>query len=100
MARRVALHAFGHAGELLRRRFGLVARLPFVGGQAVDHFARGGFVQSRAGIVDPVCQAIAAEARKAHQFDVLRIVPMAQVPDKAAERCGGYGVGQSVKGIG
>lgn len=98
--RRVALHAFGHAGELLGRGLGLVARLPFGGGQAVDHLARGGLVQRRAGIHDPVRQAIAAKAGKAHKLDVLRVVPMAQVPDKAAERSGSYGIGKCIEGIG
>ena len=34
------------------------------------------------------------------QDDVLRVVPMAQVPDKAAERSGSYGIGKCIEGIG
>ena len=99
LARRVALDAFGHAGELLLGRFGLVAGLPFGGRQAMDHLARGGLVQRRAGIHDPVRKAIAAEPRQPHQLDVLRVMPVAQVPDKPAERGGGHGIWQFVKRI-
>ncbi len=96
----VALHALGHAGKLLGGGIGLVARLPFGGGQAVDHFTRGSLVQRRTSIHDPVRQAIAAKAGKTHELDVLRVVPMAQVPDKAAERGGGYSIGKCIEGIG
>ena len=97
---RVALHAFGHEGELCGRGIGLVARFPLGGWEPVDRLARGGLVERRAGIDDPVGQAVAAEACKAHQLDVLRIVPVAQMPDKAAERGSGHFIGQFVKRIG
>lgn len=95
----VALHAFGHPGKLLWRRFGLVAVLPGGGGQAVDHFARRCLVKAGTGIVDPIGQAIAAEPRQPHQIDVLRIMPMPQVPDETAECRGCHGIGHSIKRI-
>ena len=57
------------------------------------NLARGRLVQPRTGIVDPVRQAIAAETGKAHQINVLSIVPMAQMPDETAERGGRHGIG-------
>ncbi len=66
----------------------------------MDHLTRGGLVERGAGIDDPVGQAVAAKAGKAHQFDILRVVPMAQVPDKAAERGGSHGIGEFIQGIG
>lgn len=66
----------------------------------MDHLARAGLVEPRAGIVDPVRQTIAAEAGKAHQLDVLRIVPMAQMPDKTAERGCRDSIGQGIESIG
>ena len=100
VARRVAFHAFSHAGKLLLGRFGLVAGLPFGGGQAMDHLARRGLVQRRAGVDDPVRKAIPAEPGQPHQFDVLRIMPVAQVPDETTECRRRHGIGQRVERIG
>ncbi len=66
----------------------------------MDHLARGGLVEGGAGLHDPVREAIAAKAGKAHQLDVLRVVSMAQMPDEAAERGGRHRIGQFIKGIG
>ena len=65
----------------------------------MDHLARSRLVEPRAGIVDPVCQAVAAKAGQPHQIDVLRIMPMAQVPDETAERGSGHGIGKFIEGI-
>ena len=100
MPRCVALDALGHASELLGRSLGLVTRLPVGCGQSVDHLPCGGLVQRRAGIDDPFRQAIPAKAGKAHQLDVLCVVPMTQVPDKATERGGCHGIGKHIEGIG
>ena len=52
--------------------------------------ARLGLVAGETGIADPVGKAVAAEACKAHQLDVLRIVAMLEVAHQSAEsRCGG-----------
>ena len=96
----IAQQAGVHARQLLRSRVGLVAGFPFGGGQPVDHLARGRFAQRRAGLDDPVGQTIAAEAREAHQIDVLRIVAVAQVPHQMAERGSGLRIGQGVERIG
>ncbi len=66
----------------------------------MNHFARRSLVEPCTGIVDPISQTIAAKAGKAHKLDVLRVVPVAQVPDKAAERGCSHGVRQCVEGIG
>jgi hypothetical protein len=38
----------------------------------------------------PIGQAITAKARKAHEVDILRIMPVLQMRDEAA-KCGGGG---------
>ncbi|KAJ8136541.1 hypothetical protein OY671_010246, partial [Metschnikowia pulcherrima] len=53
-----------------------------------------------AGLVDPVGQAVAAEARQAHQIDVSRIVAVAQMAHQAAERGGGHRIGQGIERVG
>jgi len=65
----------------------------------MDHLARGRLVEPGAGIVDPVGKAIAAKASQAHQIDVLRIMPMAQVPDETAEGSSGHGIGKFIESI-
>ena len=52
----------------------------------MDHLARGALVDRCAGFDNPVGQAIAAEPRQPHQFDILGIVAMAQMPHQPPER--------------
>ena len=89
-------NALLHPRELLGRCLGLVSGLPFGGREAVDHFACGGLVPRKAAFDDPVRQAIAAEARKAHQVDVLGIVAVLEVLYQAAEGGGRYGIGKRI----
>ena len=56
--------------------------------QFMDRFARRCLVERRTGFDQPVGQAIAAESGQPHQFDVLRIVTMAQMADQPPERGG------------
>ena len=96
----VELQARFHAGDLLGRRLALVAGFPFAHRHAVDQLARRVLVARVASLANPVGQAIAAEAGKAHQVDVLRIVAVAQVAHQLAESGRGHGVGQLVERIG
>lgn len=96
----VLLHALFHARHLFRRGLGLEALLPFRRRHAVNHFTRLCLVQARPGIIDPVSQAIAAEARQTHQVDVLRVMAMAQMADKAAEGLRRYGIVQRLQRVG
>jgi hypothetical protein len=65
----------------------------------VDQRARR-LVQRGARRHDPVGQAVAAKAGKAHEVDVLRIMAMAQVAHQAAKGGGGMGIVQRVQRIG
>ena len=65
----------------------------------MDHLARSRLVEPGTGVVDPVSKTIAAKARKPHQIDVLRIMPMAQVPDETAERGSGHSIGKLIESI-
>ena len=51
----------------------------------MDQLARGGLVSAIACIADPVRQTVAAKTRQPHQLDILRVVPVAQVPDEPPE---------------
>ena len=64
------------------------------------HLARAHLVIGRAGIANPVGEAVPAEACKAHQVDVLCIVPMPQMADKAPESGGGQRIVQRIEWIG
>src|SRR6266850_3849502 len=83
---------FLHRGELLGARRALMSRLPGLIGHAVDGLAA--FVLAHVGtlgvgfLLEPVGQAVAAEAREVHQVDVLDIGAGAQMPDKAPEHGG------------
>ena len=74
---------------LLRRRFLLKLRLPFLIGHAVDDLPRFGVGQRQAfvfgGGAVPFAQAIPAETRQIHHIYVLDIVARAQMLDQPAE---------------
>src|SRR5262249_2421180 len=69
----VLVCGFGEPGLLLLRCFLLVLGLPFVIGHAVDRLAALVLAQRHAlgvgGVLHPVGQAVAAEAREIHQVD-------------------------------
>src|SRR5262249_1128707 len=74
-------------GPLLRARLGLVLRFPGFIGHAVDGLAAlvlgHGSPLLIGRVLEPVRQAVAAEARQVHQVDVLDIGPFAQMRDPA-----------------
>src|SRR4029077_9232667 len=79
--------------RLLRGRgFLLVLRLPLLVRHAVDRRAARLLGKRHAlfvgGVLPPVRQAVAAEAREIHQVDVLHVGARAQVLDQAAEHGG------------
>src|SRR6218665_1672216 len=88
----VARNARVHPRELLGRRLGL-ALLPFGIVHAVDRaarfFAADRLARLGRSLLDPVGEAVAAEAGQAHQVDILRILPMPQMGDQPAEGGGG-----------
>ena len=67
----------------------LVEGLPFLIGHAVDDLARFVLGQRNAVLLGriaiPVGQAVAAEAGKVHQVDVLHVAAFAQMRDQTAE---------------
>ena len=65
----------------------------------MDKLTGGGLVSFEASIANPVGEAIAAEARQPHQFDILRVMAMAKMPDQSAEGCGGGSVIKLVERI-
>src|SRR5882762_2302633 len=84
--------AFLHRRELLGTGRPLICRLPGLVGHAVDGLAalvlghRSAFGVRL--VLEPVRQAIAAEAREVHQVDVLDIGAAAQMFDEAPEHRG------------
>ena len=66
----------------------------------MDRLARLRLVERRAGLDDPVGQAIAAEPRQTHQLDVLGIVAVAQMADETAEGRSGVRIVELVERIG
>src|SRR5688500_18424307 len=80
------------SGYLRRARLVLMLRLPLLVGHAVDVCAAvvlgerdGALVR---GVLQPVGQAVAAEAGQIHEIDVLHVRARAEVLDKPAEsRC-------------
>jgi hypothetical protein len=83
---------FFHRRELLGAGLALKSRLPGLIGHAVDGLAA--FVLAYLGaprvglLLEPVGQAVAAEARKIHEIDVLDIGAGAQMFDQAPENGG------------
>src|SRR5829696_3682669 len=75
--------------ELLSRRLGLVAGFPVLIGHAVDELAalvlreRDAARVSR--VLEPVREAVAAEAREVHEVDVLHVGAGIEVLDEPAE---------------
>src|SRR4051812_5169424 len=71
-----------HFGDLVGAGFLLVLRLPLVIGHAVDGFAALVLAERNTfcvgSVLQPVRQAVAAEAREIHQVDVLHISARAQ----------------------
>ncbi|KAL1837472.1 hypothetical protein VTJ49DRAFT_3752 [Mycothermus thermophilus] len=85
----VLLEAGIHPRKLLRGRLALEARLPFGKRHALDELARRLLVElALARFLDPVGEAVAAEAGQPHQVDVLGIAARAQMARQPAE-CGG-----------
>src|SRR5258705_1798528 len=84
--------AFLHRRELLGTGRPLICRLPGLVGHAVDGLAalvlghRSAFGVRL--VLEPVRQAVAAEAREVHQIDVLDIGAAAQMFDEAPEHRG------------
>src|SRR4051812_21841642 len=78
-----------HGIELLRRGRALVFRLPGLVGHAVNGFPALVLAQGDAlrvgGVLEPVGQAVAAEACEIHQVDVLDVRPRLQMIDQAPE---------------
>jgi hypothetical protein len=56
----------------------------------VDHLARFVFRQLPVCLHHPIGQAITAKAGKAHEVNILRIMPVLQMRNEAA-KCGGGG---------
>src|SRR6478672_7798012 len=83
---------FFHRRELLGTGLALKSRLPGLIRHAVDGLAA--FVLAHPGaprvglLLEPVGQAVAAEARKIHEIDVLHIGARAQMFDQAPENGG------------
>ena len=73
---------------MLRRRFGLMLRFPLGSGHAVNDFACCVLRQLSVRLHHPIGETISAKAGKAHQVDILRVVPVLQMCDEAA-KCGG-----------
>src|SRR5450759_1117725 len=99
---------FLHRGELLGTGRALVSRLPGLVGHAVDGLAAVVLAHRRAlGVrlfLEPVGQAVAAEAREIHQVDILDIGAGAQMFDKAPENggfefCSGFVVNRHVRDL-
>jgi hypothetical protein len=78
---------FLHRGKLLGTGAALKGRLPGLVGHAIDSLAAFVLAQGRTlGVgffLEPVGQAIAAEARQIHQIDVLNVRAGAQMRDEA-----------------
>src|SRR5579871_2358131 len=78
-----------HRGELLRRRLSLIGRLPGLVRHAVDGFAAFVLAHRRTlGVglfLEPVGEAVAAEARHIHQIDILNIGAGTQMLDQTPE---------------
>src|SRR3954471_5173815 len=81
-----------HRGELLGACGALMRGLPGLIGHAVDSFAALVLAHRHAlGVgrfLEPVRQAVAAEAGEVHQLDILHVSPRAKVLDQAAEHRG------------
>src|SRR5262245_61395491 len=78
-----------HGLELLRRGRALVLRLPGLVGHAVDRLAALVLAERYplrvSGVLEPIGEAIAAEAGEIHQIDVLDVGPRLQMLDQAPE---------------
>src|SRR3954453_22108154 len=78
-----------HGVELLRRGRALVFRFPGLVRHAIDGFPALVLAQGDAlgvgGVLEPVGQAVAAEACEIHQVDVLDVCPRLQMIDQAPE---------------
>src|SRR5215216_4371524 len=97
-----------HLRELLGAGRTLMGRLPGLVGHAVDRLAA--FILAHRDapgvgfVLEPVGQAVAAEAREIHQVDVLEVAAGAQMFDKAPESggfkfCSGFVVNRHVRGL-
>src|SRR6516162_548881 len=79
----------GESGLLLRARFLLIFRPPFVVRHAIDDLPRVRVRQRDAALLSllaiPPRQAISAKAGQVHQIDVLDIGPLAEMLDEAPE---------------
>src|SRR5262249_43172793 len=77
-------------GELAWAGVGLIARLPFGIGHAVNDLAGGVLVELDAaglrGLLVPVRQAIAAKAGEIHEVDILDVVTLAQMFEQPPKR--------------
>src|SRR5581483_11716106 len=77
-----------HRGHLFGAGVALIFRFPGLVGHAVDGFAALVLGQRHAllvgGVLQPVGEAVAAEASEIHQIDVLDVGSFAQMPEKAA----------------
>src|SRR3984893_1892952 len=82
-----------HRGQLVRADAALIFGFPGLVGHAVDRLAA--FVLGKrqallvGGVLQPVGQAVAAEAGEIHQIEVLDVGALAQMPDQAA-KSGGF----------
>ena len=65
----------------------------------MDQLTRRRLIAFVAGLAYPVGEAVAAEPGQPHQIDVLRIVPVAQMPHQAAKGGGCHFVGQRVERV-
>lgn|GEM_PF-6384155 len=96
----VTLQAFFHARQLSGRRFRLETGFPFLRRHAVNQGTGFRFVACKARLTNPVGQAIAAETGQPHQIDVLRVMPVPQVPHQPAEGGSSHFIRQAIKRIG
>src|SRR6516162_7707753 len=89
----------GESGLLLRARFLLIFRPPFVVRHAIDDLPRLRVRQRDVALLGllaiPPRQAIAAKAGQVHQIDVLDIGPLLEMRNEAPE-CSGFELDASV----
>ncbi len=86
-----------HSLELFICRWRLPRSFPFVLRHSVDQLSRRSLVAFKAGIHDPVCQAIPAKTGQPHQVNILRIVAVLQMKHQSLESRRRYGIVQLVE---
>ena len=80
---------FVEGSSLLRRRFGLIPRLPIGVRHPVDQLSSAFFTKldslAFGGFLIPARQTVSAEPGEVHERDVLYVCPLAQMIDQPSE---------------